>query len=75
MPTETKAWKCFVAVIQHFFVNKRSDNYKVLVKKMISAFGAMGAHMSLKIHLLDDHLDFFLSNLGDFSDEHGERFH
>lgn len=31
--------------------------------------------MSLKIHFLHDHLDFFPENLVDFSDEHGERFH
>lgn len=74
-PTETKAWKCCVDVIQNFLGNKRADNYKVLVKRMISAFGAMGVNMSLKIHFLDDHLDFFPSSLGDFSDEHGERFH
>jgi hypothetical protein len=31
--------------------------------------------MSLKIHFLDSHLDFFPDNLGAVSDEHGERFH
>lgn len=31
--------------------------------------------MSLKIHFLDSHLDFFPENLGALSDEHGERFH
>lgn len=31
--------------------------------------------MSLKIHLLHSHLNFFPNNLGDESDEHGERFH
>ena len=31
--------------------------------------------MSLKIHFLHSHLDFFPENLGDVSDEHGERFH
>ncbi len=31
--------------------------------------------MSLKINLLDSHLDFFNYNMGDFSEEHGERFH
>lgn len=31
--------------------------------------------MSLKIHLLHSHLNFFPENLGDESDEHGERFH
>lgn len=34
-----------------------------------------GVNMSLKIHFLDSHLDFFPDNLGDVSDEHGERFH
>ena len=31
--------------------------------------------MSLKIHLLASHLDFVLENLGEVSDEQGERFH
>jgi hypothetical protein len=31
--------------------------------------------MSLKIHFLHSHLDFFSDNLGAVSDEHGERFH
>ena len=29
--------------------------------------------MSLKIHFLHSHLDFFPENLGDESDDHGER--
>ena len=31
--------------------------------------------MSLKMHLLESQLDFFSENLGEVSDEHGERFH
>ena len=31
--------------------------------------------MSLKVHVLHSHLDFFAENLGDVSDEHDERFH
>ena len=31
--------------------------------------------MSLKIHILHSYLDFFPSNMGDISDEHGERFY
>lgn len=31
--------------------------------------------MSLKVHFLRDHLGEFVANLGDFSEEHGERFH
>ena len=36
----------------------------------------MGCNMSLKIHFLESLLDFFSpENLGEVSDEHGERFH
>jgi hypothetical protein len=31
--------------------------------------------MSLKLHFLDSHLDFFPDNLGSVSDEHGDRYH
>ena len=35
----------------------------------------MGCRMSVKLHFLCFHLDFFQENLGDFSEEHVERFH
>ncbi|UYV75760.1 hypothetical protein LAZ67_13001256 [Cordylochernes scorpioides] len=42
----------------------------------LSTYGeALGCNMSLKIHFLHSHLDFFPDNLGAVSDEHGERFH
>jgi hypothetical protein len=31
--------------------------------------------MSLKMHFLNSHLDYFPENLGDISEEHGKRFH
>jgi hypothetical protein len=31
--------------------------------------------MSLKIHFLQSHLDFFQENLGEMSEKHGEIFH
>ena len=35
----------------------------------------MGCRMSLKMHFLHSHLDFFPENLGAVSDDKGERFH
>ncbi|MFP3021238.1 MAG: hypothetical protein ACEY3F_08125, partial [Wolbachia sp.] len=35
----------------------------------------LGYNMSLKIHLLNSHLDFLPENLSSVSDEHGECFH
>jgi hypothetical protein len=41
----------------------------------MTGYKAMGSNMSLKVHFLNSHLDFFPENLGAVSDEHGERFH
>ena len=46
-----------------------------IVKEMLIAYQKLGCRMSLKIHFLHSHLDFFPDNLRDVSDEHGERFH
>ena len=35
----------------------------------------MGCRMSVKLHFLCSHLDFFQESLGDFSEEHGKRFY
>ena len=35
----------------------------------------MGCRMSLKIHFLHSHLNFFPQNLGAVNDENGERLH
>lgn len=72
---ESKAWMSMVQVFTNFLGNVRAVNYKTLVKEMIQNLHAIGCKMSLKIHILDSHLDFLPQNMGDVSDEHGERFH
>ena len=58
-----------------FLGNRKDPNYRELVARLIRSFQNMGCRMSLKLHFLCSHLDFFQDNLGDFSEEHGERFH
>lgn len=72
-PIEKNAFDGIRNVVTNFLGNKRADNYKDIVREMIHAFRDM--KVSLKIHFLDSHLDFFPDNCGDCSDEHGERFH
>jgi len=72
---QRNAWLSFVDVINRFLGNTRAENYTAIVTKLINDFQAAGCKMSLKIHFLDSHIDFFAPNLGDVSDEHGERFH
>ncbi len=62
-------------VVRNFLGSNKSPNYVQLVDKMLQAFQLMKVNMSLKIHFLDSHLDFFPAKLGDVSDEQGERFH
>ena len=73
--SEKYAWVAFKSVVTNFLGNKKCADYVTVVKKCISAYKHLGCNMSLKIHLLDSHLDFFPENLGAVSDEHGERFH
>lgn len=73
--TESKAWKSFVLVMSNFLGKKKSDDHVQLVECMLSNLQELGCNMSIKIHFLHSHLDRFPQNLGDFSEEHGERFH
>lgn len=70
---EKKAWNSFREVINNFFGNNKSANYKQLVERMLKNFQELGCRMSPKVHYLNSHLDFFPENLGDVSEEHGLR--
>lgn len=72
--SELKTWKAFKTFMKNFLGNTKSPTYKNIVDDLLT-YKAMGCNMSVKIHYLHSHLDSFPSNLGDVTDEHGERFH
>jgi len=72
---ELEAWLSFKAVVDGFLGKNKSDDYRDLLTKMLAAYEKLGARMSLKMHFLHSHVDFFPPNLSDVSDEQGERFH
>ena len=72
---EKLTWQAFKLVATKLLGNTQADNYMELVPNLLKAYNRMGCNMSLKIHFLDSHLDFFLPNCGEVSDKHGERFH
>lgn len=72
---ELDAWRAFVKVIKGFLGKNKDENYEALVQQLLVAYEALGYRMSLKIHFLHSHINFFPENLGDVSDEMGERFH
>ncbi|GBO20980.1 hypothetical protein AVEN_221478-1, partial [Araneus ventricosus] len=51
------------------------SGFQYLRLKFLKANKTMGCNMSLKIHFLHSHLEFYPENLGSVSDEHGEQFH
>lgn len=72
---ERHAWQAFREVVAGFLGNNRNENYTELVNNLIQSYQRMGCRMSIKMHFLHSHLDFFRSNLGTVSEESGERFH
>lgn len=72
---ECNAFEVFRMVVQWFLGNKRSDNYKKLIENLMQNYRVLGCRMSVKMHYLFSHINFFRPNLGDVSEEHGERFH
>lgn len=73
--TERAAWQSFRSITENFLGNHKHKNYKTIVQKLVTDFKNQGCLMNLKIHFLHSHIDSFPDNLGDFSEEQGERFH
>ena len=72
---EAAAWYSFVDVVKGFLGKTKVDNYQNLVEGMLKNFHSLGNRMSTKLHYLYSHLERFPENLGDLSEEQGERFH
>jgi len=73
--TERNACLSFKRICKDFLGNHKAKNYQDVVQDLLTSYKAIGCNMSLKIHFLESLLDFFLDNLGEVIDEHGERFH
>ena len=72
---EKRAWQSFKWLCENFLGNVRSPSFESGVEDLLDAYKEMRCRLSLKMHFLHSHLDFFQENLGAVSDEQGERFH
>ena len=72
---ERESWMGFRQVVSNCLEDTKLPNYKKLVKNLLCAFEKLGCDMSVKVHFLQSHLDYFPENLGAMSQEQGERFH
>jgi len=56
---EKAAWDSFKFVVKGFLGNRRAQNYEELVNNLLQSYQKLGCNMSLNIHFLHSHLDFF----------------
>ena len=63
------------SVVTNFLGNHRSAEYKKEIEELLKSFYQFSAWMSIKLHFLQLHLDYFPKNFGDLSEEQGEHFH
>ena len=68
---ERNAWQAFEMVEEGFLGNHRRDDCAMEVSNLIESDEKLGCRMSLKLHFLRSHLDFFRNNFGNVSEEHG----
>ena len=57
--TERNAWLPFKKICKDFLGNHKAAYYQDIVQELLTSYKAMGCNMSLKIHFLESHLDFF----------------
>ena len=69
-----EAWKCFKRVCLKVLVSYKAENFEDLVANLLHSYNVFDCKMSLKVHFFESHIKIFHENLGDVSDDHGERF-
>ena len=74
-PAEFSAWTVFTNVVKFFLEKTKAPNNKELVETLLTSLHQLGANMSIKLHFFHSHLARFPENLGDVSDEQGERYY
>jgi len=70
--TGRNAWLPFKRICKDILGNHKAANYQDIVQDLLTLYKSMGCDMSLKIHFLNSHLDFFSENLGKVNDKHSE---
>jgi hypothetical protein len=56
---ERVAWIAFSSVVTKFLGNNKDPDYVTIVANVLEKFKVLECVMSLKIHFLNSHLDFF----------------
>ena len=66
---------CFKNVVEKFQGNVKSPDWKKQVSRMVDSFQKLKCSMSLKLHFMDSHVEYFSRNLGNHNEGQDEKFH
>jgi hypothetical protein len=72
---ERNASEAFRMVVTYFLGKNMCEYYEAIVESLLQHYEVLSCRMSVKLHCLHLHLEFFRPNLGDVREEHGECFH
>ena len=72
---EQFALQSLKSVVTNFPGNYRSAEYDKEIEELLKSFRLIKTRMSVKLHFLESHLDYFPKNCRNLSKEQGERFH
>jgi hypothetical protein len=62
-------------VVTYFLGKNKCEHCEEIVESLSQHYEVLRCGMSVKLHYMLSHLEFFRPNLGDVSEEQGERFH
>ena len=72
---ESQALNAFTEVAKKFLGDVKDPRYEEIVENMLGKLRVLEPNMSLKLQLLQSHLECFPDNLWTFSEEQSERFY
>jgi hypothetical protein len=61
---ENEARTTFRSVTENLLGNNKDPNYKNIVETTLENFNKLGCNMSVKVHFLHSHIEYFPENLG-----------
>ena len=56
---EKNGWIALIQVVSNFLGNTESPEYKKIVKTLLDTFHKLGCNMSVKVHFLHSHSEYF----------------
>ena len=68
------AWRSLTAVVEDFLGYFEAPNYYDLSKQLLKSYEKLGCNVSVKVHFIHSHVNYFPENVEAMIEEQGESF-